>query len=78
MPSKLPIITFRTDEESNAKFKFIANAHNRKINDELKMLIGNHINKFESENGKLIIDENGKVEIERQKIKNKLSNSKIG
>lgn len=80
MPSKLPIITFRLSEEENIKFKYIADAHNRKINDELKMLAQKHISEFEKEHGNIIVGEDGSISIAKPtEIKlGKSSTSKTG
>ena len=55
MPSKLPVITLRLDEETNKKIKKIAKVNCRKINDEIKFLILQHIKEFEKENGEIEI-----------------------
>lgn len=80
MSSKLPIIPFRLSEEENLKFKFIASANNRKINDELKMIVQKHIREYENEHGQLIVGEDGSVTIAQPAPvhKDKSSNSKTG
>lgn len=80
MPSKLPIITFRLSEEDNLKFKYIAEFHDRKINDELKMITKKHIADFEAEYGELIVGEDSSVTIAKPTPvrKDKSSDSKTG
>lgn len=61
MPSKLPVITLRLDEETNKKIKEIAKLNCRKINDEIKYLILQHIKEYEKENGELKIDKKNTI-----------------
>jgi phage-related protein len=78
MPSNLPIITFRLSENDNLKFKYISKENNRKINDELKMLVQNHIKEFEAEHGEIIVGEDGNVTTSKPKSKGASSNLKSG
>ncbi len=80
MPSKLPIITFRLSQEDNKKFKYIAELHNRKINDELKMITKKYIADFETENGEIIVGEDGRVTIAKPVpiLEDESSDSKTG
>ena len=80
MPSKLPIITFRLSEEDNLKFKHISDYHDRKINDELKMITKQHIAEFEAEHGQLIVGEDGSISIAKPPPvdEDKSSTSKTG
>lgn len=55
MPSSLPIIRVRTNEDNIVKMKTIAKAHKRSMSKEIEMLIERHIAEFETEHGKIEI-----------------------
>jgi hypothetical protein len=78
MPSNLPIITLRLSEDDNAKIKYISNDNCRKINDEIKKLVLDHIKNYELEHGELIVETDGTVKPKPQKRQEKLSSLKSG
>lgn len=60
MPSNLPKLVARTDEETVKKFKYLATEHNRSVSQEINYLIKKEIEKYENEKGKIqILKENG-------------------
>lgn len=78
MPSDLPIITLRLSHEDNAKIKYIASDNCRKINDEIKKLVLNHIKEYEAKHGDLIVEENGSITIAKPNSMGKSSTSRTG
>lgn len=55
MPSDLPIIKVRTQNENIIKMKTIAKYNNRSLSKEVEKLILDHIDDFETEHGKIEI-----------------------
>lgn len=55
MPSKEKMTGIRLSDEQNYKIRYIAEKNHRKINDEFRMLIDEHIKKYEQENGPIEI-----------------------
>lgn len=56
MPSQLPVIRIRTDEDTVVKIKTIAKHNNRSLSKEIERLILKHIWEFENKNGEIKID----------------------
>lgn len=56
MPSTLPVIRIRTDEETAIKIKTIAKHNKRSTSKEIERLILKHIWEFEAEHGEIQID----------------------
>lgn len=57
MPSNLPQFTIRIDPLMLKKFRYIAEYNARSANREAETLIKNHIENFEKEHGKIILDD---------------------
>lgn len=55
MPSDLPIIKVRTQNENIIKMKTIAKYNNRSLSKEVEKLILDYIDDFETEHGKIEI-----------------------
>lgn len=55
MPSSLPVIKVRTNEDNVVKMKTIAKYNKRSVSKEIETLIENHINEFEKEHGEIEI-----------------------
>ncbi|OUQ20189.1 hypothetical protein B5E84_05520 [Lachnoclostridium sp. An14] len=55
MPSTLPVIKVRTDEENLIKIKTIAKFNKRSVSKEIEKLIEDHIASFEQTYGKIEI-----------------------
>ena len=53
MASKEKMTGFRLSDEQNYKIRYIAEQHNRKLNDELRMIINKHISEYELEHGEI-------------------------
>lgn len=51
MPSNLPQFTIRIDPLLLRKIRYVAEYNARSANREVEMLIRNHVEKFEKENG---------------------------
>lgn len=51
MPSTLPVIKVRTNEENIIKMKAIAKQHNRSVSNEIEILIEDYIAKYEKKHG---------------------------
>ncbi|HBF36157.1 MAG TPA: TraY domain-containing protein [Firmicutes bacterium] len=51
MPSIMPKFTFRTDQETLDKLRYIADNNFRTLNKELEMLVKTHIAEYEKKNG---------------------------
>lgn len=56
MPSSLPVIKVRTNEDNVVKIKTIAKYNNRSVSKEIEQLIEEHISQFETEHGKIDIE----------------------
>lgn len=56
MPSKLPQFVIRTDQLTLDKIKYIASKESRTGTQQIIYLIKKEIEKYESENGEIIID----------------------
>lgn len=56
MPSTLPVIRIRTDEDTVTKIKTIAKYNNRSVSKEIERLILKHIWEFEAKNGEITVD----------------------
>ena len=72
MPSKLPVISIRTNEDNIIKIKTIAKMHNRSVSNEMEILLEDYIAQFEREYGPIIIESMGPTEI-MQDIKDRIS-----
>ena len=57
MPSNLPQFTIRIDPLLLRKIRYVAEYNARSANREVEMLIRNHIEKFEKENGVITDDD---------------------
>lgn len=55
MPSNLPKFTFRTDDITLEKLRYIADDNFRTLNKELEMLVKKRIAEYEAENGEIKI-----------------------
>lgn len=51
MPSQLPKFTFRVDQYTLEKLRYIADSNFRTVNKELEMLVKKHIADYEKSNG---------------------------
>lgn len=76
MPSKLKMTGIRLTEEQNYKIRYIAEMNHRKINDEFKLMVENHIKQYEKIYGKIKIEEM-KAEANNQEININNSNNNI-
>ena len=56
MASKEKMTGIRLSDEQHYKIRHIAEKNHRKLNDELRMIIDKHIERFEDEHGKIKID----------------------
>lgn len=56
MASKERMLGIRLSEEQHYKIRFIAEKNHRKINDEMRMIIDKHIQRYEDDNGEIKID----------------------
>lgn len=56
MPSKKPMITLRTEPETIAKLKYIADHEHRSDNKELEHILLSYIEEFETKNGAIPIE----------------------
>jgi homoserine dehydrogenase len=56
MPSKLKMTGIRLTEEQNYKIRYIAEMNHRKINDEFKLMVENHIKQYEQNYGIIKIE----------------------
>lgn len=56
MPSKKPIVTLRTEKETIAKLKAIAEVENRSENKMLETILLKFIREYEKENGIIAIN----------------------
>ena len=57
MPSALPRYNLRIDPELLKKLAYVAEYNGRTINKEIEFLTKQHIEKFETEYGKINLDE---------------------
>lgn len=55
MPSKLQITTIRLKEPTNTKIREIAILENRKLNDQITMILEKYISDYENEHGTINI-----------------------
>lgn len=51
MPSQLPKFTFRVDQDTLEKLRYIADSNFRTVNKELEMLVKTYIADYEKTNG---------------------------
>ncbi|SMC64228.1 hypothetical protein SAMN04488500_106123 [Sporomusa malonica] len=56
MPSDLPRVPLRIDEDSKLKLEYIAFKNGRSLNRETKQLIMRYIDQFEKSHGKINLD----------------------
>lgn len=57
MSSKERMLGIRLSEEQHYKIRYIAEKNHRKINDEMRMIIDKHIQRYEDDNGEIKIDD---------------------
>ena len=57
MASKEKMTGIRLSDEQHYKIRHIAEKNHRKLNDELRMIIDKHIERFEDEHGKIKISD---------------------
>nr|DAR19559.1 MAG TPA: MNT REPRESSOR MUTANT WITH C-TERMINAL REGULATION [Inoviridae sp.] len=62
MASKEKMTGIRLSDTQNAKIRYIADYNHRKINDEFRLIIDEHIRLFESEHGEITIEKDTKEE----------------
>lgn len=62
MASKEKMTGIRLSDAQNAKIRYIADYNHRKINDEFRLIIDEHIRAFESEHGKIAIEKDTREE----------------
>lgn len=55
MPSNLPVLRMRTNDENIIKIKTIAKYNKRSVSKEMEMILEKHITEFEKEHGKIEI-----------------------
>lgn len=55
MPSTLPVLRMRTNDENIIKIKTIAKYHKRSVSKEMEMILEKHIAEFEKEHGEIEI-----------------------
>lgn len=55
MPSKKPMVTLRTEQETIDKLKYIADFENRSDNKQLEFILKEYIKNFENEHGTIEI-----------------------
>lgn len=53
MASKEKMLGIRLSDEQHYKIRFIADKNHRKINDEMRMIIDKHIQRYEDDNGEI-------------------------
>lgn len=56
MPSNMPKFTFRVDNETLEKLRYIADNNFRTVNKELEMLVKKYISEYEEKNGVIEIN----------------------
>lgn len=56
MATKNKMTGVRLTDELNYKIRYIAEANHRKLNDELRLMIDNHIKAYEAEHGEIRTD----------------------
>lgn len=56
MTSNEKMTGIRLDDERHYKIRYIADAHHRKLNDELRMIIDKHIQLYELEHGEIKVE----------------------
>lgn len=57
MASKEKMTGIRLSNEQSYKIRYIAEQHHRKLNDEFRLMVDNHIKLYELENGEIKIKE---------------------
>ena len=57
MASKEKMTGIRLSDEQSYKIRYIAEQHHRKLNDEFRLMVDNHIKLYELENGEIKIKE---------------------
>lgn len=57
MASKEKMTGIRLSDEQNYKIRHIADKHNRKLNDEFRLIINKYIAEYEKEHGTIEIPE---------------------
>lgn len=57
MASKEKMTGIRLSDEQHYKIRHIAEKNHRKLNDELRMIIDKHIQRYEEDNGTIKIDD---------------------
>lgn len=57
MASKEKMTGIRLSDEQHYKIRHIAEKNHRKLNDELRMIIDKHIERYEEDNGKIKIND---------------------
>lgn len=55
MPSKKPLMAVRTSDEIKQKLEIIAEYNSRSASKEIEFLIKKHIQEYEAEHGKIIL-----------------------
>lgn len=78
MPSNKPRLATYTTKDIIDKFHFIADYERRSASKELEFIVMEYIKHFESNNGELILDDNGNMTIAKPKLEGKSSDTKIG
>lgn len=56
MASKEKMLGIRLSDEQHYKIRYIADKNHRKINDEMRMIIDKHIQRYEDDNGEIKIE----------------------
>lgn len=57
MASKEKMTGIRLSDEQSYKIRYIAEQHHRKLNDEFRLMVDNHIKLYELENSEIKIKE---------------------
>lgn len=58
MGSKEKMTGIRLTDEQHYKIRYIAAQNHRKLNDELRLIIDKHIQRYEDDNGEIKLDPN--------------------
>lgn len=74
MPSNLPVIRVRTNEDTVIKIKYVAKCDKKSLSKEIESLIFKRIEEFESEHGEIKIEQMNLSEI-AQDIQDRLTKS---
>lgn len=51
------MLGIRLSDEQHYKIRYIADKNHRKINDEMRMIIDKHIQRYEDDNGEIKVEE---------------------